>query len=83
MQHNQIKMLEIFNILKKPKLKPININKIYNDFPKITSYGDKFTYMLKEDMKELDKICCDIYNNIDKVISDDIINNNSILKIYK
>lgn len=34
-------------------------------------------------MKELDKICCDIYNNIDKAISDDIINNNSILRIYK
>ena len=59
----------------------LNVNYLYEkkiptflkiNHQKITSYGDKFTYILKEEMKELDKISCDIYNNVDKAIYDDI-----------
>lgn len=76
--NNLIKMNEIFDILKKPKLKPIHVNKIYNDFPKMINYGEKINKIIKEDFKNLCKTYYIIYNDIEKAIKDDIIATNFI-----
>lgn len=78
-KHNETRIIEILNILKKPKIKPVDVNKLYNEYPKILSYNDKFIKILKEEVKELDIISCNIFNNIDKFISVDIYSN----KIFK
>lgn len=81
-EYNKIKIIEIHKILKKPKIKPIDVNKLYNDFPKVIGYNDKIIKIIKEEIKELDKVSCDIFNDIDKSIINNIIINNNILKKY-
>lgn len=74
--HNISKIDEIFNILKKPKIKPININKIYNDLPQILNYNDKLDNLIKIEIKELCKISYVIYDDIDKSVFNDILGHN-------
>jgi hypothetical protein len=81
-EYNKIKIIEIHKILKKPKIKPIDVNKLYNDFPKVIGYNDKIIKIIKEEIKELDKVSCDIFNDIDRSIINNIIINNNILKKY-
>lgn len=70
--YNTSKLNEIFNILKKPKIKPVNINKIYNDLPQILNYGNKLDNIIIE-IKELCKISYIIYGDIDKSVFNDIL----------
>lgn len=45
-KNNKIKINEIYNILKKPKIKPVNVNKLYTDLPNILEYILKFDCFL-------------------------------------
>lgn len=73
--YNLIKINEIFDIFKKPKIKPANVNKIYNDLPRILNYGKKIDDLIKIEIKELCKISYIVYDDIDKSIINDIIGN--------
>lgn len=68
--------------MKKNQNKGYYVNKLYNDYPNIISYGDKFIKILKEEVKELDQVSCDIFNDIDKFIFSNIIYSNNTLKKY-
>lgn len=70
---NLIKINEIFDIFKKPKIKPVHVSKIYNDLPSILSYGDKISEIIEKDLKKICKVSYEIYNNIDNSIQNDIL----------
>lgn len=70
---NIIKINEIFDIFKKPKIKPVHINKIYNDLPSILSYGDIINKLIDQDLKELCKTYYIIYKDIDDSVKSHIL----------
>lgn len=73
---NLIKINEIFDIFKKPKIKPVQINKIYNDLPSILSYGEIINKLIDKDLKELCKTYYIIYKDIDDSIKNHILEAN-------
>lgn len=73
---NLIKINEIFDIFKRPKIKPVQINKIYNDLPSILSYGDMINNLIDKDLKELCKTYYIIYKDVDDSVKNHILENN-------
>lgn len=79
---NLIKKNEIFDIFKKPKIKPAQINKIHNELPMILSYGDKLNDLINIDLFKICKTFYIIGDDIDKCIEEDILSKNHSKYIY-